>query len=355
MVGSIAKAATTALAVWMLVAFLPEAAAAQRHHKVRSGHSMSRIARHYNVDLFDLAAHNKMRPNDTLRPGKVLTIPPRGVVYVRPGWNLHKIAKRHGVSVRALKRANRLTKSRGLRAYQRLVLPGYRAAKRRAKRKKKTYDDPEDPGVVKLITRHESASIRLRDAEGNVPREGLEALGRLMTRGEQDEVDGEHVPKARLALLLAAISDHFGGSEIRIVSGWREAGGYTSRRSRHVHGAATDIQVDGASKRAVWNYCRTLKKTGCGFYPRSAFVHVDVRDHNAQWVDWSRPGQRPRYGTLRGIYGKWVPKHKRRRVGRKISNPEDVPLEVSVVDDPVLPEGARQADIVALADGDPSS
>ncbi|MFW5925730.1 MAG: LysM peptidoglycan-binding domain-containing protein [Myxococcota bacterium] len=345
-----------ALAVWMLSSLLPGAAAAQRHHTVRPGHSMSRIARHYNVDPFDLAAHNDMRPDDTLRPGKVLTIPPRGVVYVRPGWSLNKIAKRHGVSVRALKRANRLKKARGLRAYQRLVLPGHRAVKKGAKKaKKKDYGDPGDPGVVKLTTRDESASIRLRDAEGNVPREGLEALGRLMTGGDGDEVDDEHVPEARLALLLAAISDHFGGSEIRIVSGWRDAGGYTSRRSRHVHGAATDIQVEGAPKRAVWNYCRTLKKTGCGFYPRSVFVHVDVRDHNAQWVDWSRPGQRPRYGTLRGIYGKWVPKHKRRRVGRKISNPEDVPLEVSVVDDPVLPEGARQADIVALADGDPSS
>ncbi|MFW6050947.1 MAG: LysM peptidoglycan-binding domain-containing protein [Myxococcota bacterium] len=353
MVRTVARAVTVGSAVWVLFAAAPPAAEGQRQHRVRPGHSLARIARHYRVDVFDLAAHNRMKTSDPLRPGHVLRVPPRGVVYVRPGWTLSKVAKKHGVSVVALRRANRLKKGSGLRAYQKLVLPGYRATRRKAR--KRDYGEPDEPGVVQLVTRAEQAKVRLRDAEGNVPREALEALGRLMMRGEQGEEDRIRMPEPRLALLLAAISDHFGGREIRIVSGWRRPGGRTSRRSRHVHGAATDIQVEGVAKLAVWNYCRTLTKTGCGFYPRSVFVHVDVRDREAQWVDWSRPGQRPRYGTLRGIYGRHVPKHRRRKVGRKISRPDEIPQEVTVVDEPVLPAGATDQAVVAMAEGDPSS
>jgi uncharacterized protein YcbK (DUF882 family) len=312
---------------------------AQRRHTVRAGHSLARIAKHHRVDVYDLAAHNRMRPNDTIRPGQVLEVPPRGIVYVRPGWSLHKVARAHKVSVKALARANRMKPSDPLRAGQRLELPGYRAVTRA---KKRDYGEPDRSGVVKLRSHDEHAEVLLRDAKGHVPREGLDALGRLMHRGEVDDDTDVRAPEPRLALLIAAISDHFGGREIRIVSGYRNAGGRTSRESRHVHRAAVDIQVKGVPKRAIWDFCRSLQQTGCGFYPRSVFVHVDVRDHEAQWVDWSRPGQRSRYGTLRGMYGRRVPKHQRRRVGRKVSRPDEVPLEAVVVDEPVVsdtPEG----------------
>ena len=58
-----------------------------------------------------------------------------------------------------------------------------------------------------------------------------------------------------------------------------------------------DFRVQGVSNRAVRDYCRTFVATGCGYYPRSVFVHMDTRDESAQWVDWSRPGERPRYGS----------------------------------------------------------
>jgi uncharacterized protein YcbK (DUF882 family) len=340
----VARSATwlcVACSVWLLTAATGHA---QRQHTVRAGHSMARIAKHYGVAVYDLAAHNRMRPNDTIQPGQVLTIPPRGVIYVQPGWSLHKAARTHKVSVQALARANRMKPSSPLRAGQRLVLPGHQAT---ARAKKRDFGKPDAMGRVKLRTRDDHAEVLLRDAEGNVPREGLQALGRLMHRGELDDDTPVKLPEPRLALLIAALSDHFGGREIHIVSGYRKAGGRTGRGSRHVHRAAVDIQVKGVSKRAVWDYCRSLRQTGCGFYPRSVFVHVDVRDHEAQWVDWSRPGQRSRYGTLRGIYGRNVPKHQRRPVTRKVSRPDEVPLEAAVVDEPVL------ADVDG--DGDPTS
>ncbi len=77
----------------------------------------------------------------------------------------------------------------------------------------------------------------------------------------------------------------------------------------------------------VWEYCRRIDHAGCGYYPRSTFVHVDARRLRTQWVDWSRPGRRARYGTLRG------PANRRRR--RRMPRPrvdQDLELEVRIVD-----------------------
>jgi hypothetical protein len=30
---------------------------------------------------------------------------------------------------------------------------------------------------------------------------------------------------------------------------------------------------------------------GVGYYPRSHFVHLDVRTRDARWTDWSLPGE----------------------------------------------------------------
>ena len=84
---------------------------------------------------------------------------------------------------------------------------------------------------------------------------------------------------------------------------------------------------------AIWNYCRSLSQPGCGYYPNSVFVHVDVREHHGQWVDWSSPGKRPRYGTLRRAYRKRERRNpKRKRVGRHVSRPLELPLVVEVID-----------------------
>jgi hypothetical protein len=156
--------------------------------------------------------------------------------------------------------------------------------------------------------------------------------------------DPPELPHPRLPALLAAISDHFGGREIHIVSGRRRAEGYTRESSRHVSGRATDIRVRGVPRREVWDFCRSLGHTGCGYYPRSTFTHVDVRDRSGQWVDWSRPGRRPRYGSLRGPYRRRIRRGRRRgrwtrgrpeteRVTRRVTRPDAVPLEVPLTAD----------------------
>jgi hypothetical protein len=94
------------------------------------------------------------------------------------------------------------------------------------------------------------------------------------------------------------VADHFGkpGSPARffVISGYRPA----SIGSMHSSGRAMDFRVDGAKNEDVVAFCKTLGDTGCGFYPNSSFVHMDVRDagtgHTA-WIDASGPGETPRY------------------------------------------------------------
>jgi hypothetical protein len=62
-----------------------------------------------------------------------------------------------------------------------------------------------------------------------------------------------------------------------------------------VAGAAIDMRIEGVSNRVLRDYLRHFDDVGVGYYPNSQFVHFDVRDTNAYWVDLSSPGQRAAY------------------------------------------------------------
>ena len=322
-----ARLGTLALVALALLPLMASSAAAQRTHRVRRGDSFARIARHFHVSVWDLALANHSRPSHGLTVGDQLEIPDEGEVYVRPGYSLGRIARNNHTDVDALRRQNHLRDSDHLHVGQRLYLPGHEA--HASSHTQRDWGTPEEPGVLRLRSTRaggEVQRVRLRDSAGRVPEEGLEELSLSMRRHEDAE---RREPHPRLAILLAAISDHFGGRTITIVSGFREARRFTSEASQHVSGRATDIQIEGVGKRALFDFCRSLGETGCGYYPHTPFVHVDARETAAQWVDWSRPGRRPRYGTLRRPY------HRREqhagRVPRNVTLPDAVPLNVQVV------------------------
>lgn len=110
---------------------------------------------------------------------------------------------------------------------------------------------------------------------------------------------GVHRIDERLALRLQALADHFAkvGTppvKLDVVSGYRP----TSIGSMHSTGRAIDFRLEGAKNEDVVAFCKTLTDTGCGFYPNSSFVHLDVRDPGAghvSWIDASGPGESPRY------------------------------------------------------------
>jgi hypothetical protein len=100
-------------------------------------------------------------------------------------------------------------------------------------------------------------------------------------------------PNARLLGLLARVSDHFGGRQIHVVSGYRLPKGLTRRTSRHVAGEAIDFRIPGVPLTTLRDYCQQFPDVGVGYYPTTQFVHLDVRKQPARWTDWSLPGQPP--------------------------------------------------------------
>lgn len=302
-----------------LMLSLPGSLQAERVHTVRSGQSLARIARRYRVSVTDLRYANRLRRNARLRPGQRLNIPDRFETYVRPGDTITRIARRHDVDAQELARVNRLRRNSRLRAGRKLMLPGYVPQADR----NRDWGTPDTPGLVTVARRGERRQLQLVDAQGRVLREGLRGLGEIMRRHEDDPL---REPNPRLAWMLARISDHFGGRPITLVSGWRAEGGRTAATSRHVSGRASDIRIRGVGNRTLWEFCRRTANAGCGFYPRSTFVHIDARQRRTQWVDWSRPGRRARYGTLRGP---------RRRNRRRMPFPRqnaELPFELEIVE-----------------------
>ncbi len=97
-----------------------------------------------------------------------------------------------------------------------------------------------------------------------------------------------------LAARLQAIAAQYPGKPIYIVSGHRPL----SNGSYHQSAQAVDISVRGIKNEDLVAFCRSLPNTGCGYYPNSSFVHVDVRPAgtgHVYWIDASHPGESARY------------------------------------------------------------
>jgi peptidase M15-like protein len=104
-----------------------------------------------------------------------------------------------------------------------------------------------------------------------------------------------------LVTRLQAVADRFRAQKITLVSGYRP----TSLGSFHQSARALDLHVEGVSNEALVEYCRSLPDTGCGYYPNSSFVHIDVRPAgtgHVYWIDASGPGEPARY------VASWPPK-----------------------------------------------
>lgn len=279
-------------AACVLLAIAPSGSVKAEHeHTVAPGQTLSRIAARYDVPVSTLLAANGLTRASQLRAGQSLRVPPRGVVYVRKGDTLAAIARRYDVPRAELSRRNQLSADAPLRIGQRLLLPGYEAA-RVVEAAEKRWGAPKRRGVATFhrVATSTTERIRLLDHRGRLRGPAVRELATLLKprrsrRGKE--------PHPRLVRLLARISDHFGGRPLHVISGLRTPGGYTRTTSRHVAGHAIDFRIPGVPLEVLREYCAKLSHVGVGYYPRSKFVHLDVRRTNARWTDLSGPGEAP--------------------------------------------------------------
>ena len=115
-----------------LIAVIAVAGPASAHdYVVKSGDSLSVVARDHGVTTAELAAANGISNLHVIRVGQVLTIPGR-TYEVRPGDSLSVIAARLGVSMTAIVQANGIADPHHIRVGQELRVPSGGAAARPA-------------------------------------------------------------------------------------------------------------------------------------------------------------------------------------------------------------------------------
>lgn len=277
-------------------------ALADRSHVVAKGDTVSALAREYGVPERTLRAVNGLAKNQALRLGAELRIPPSGTLVVEPGDTLASLARRHGLTLSDLRSANKLKGDARIRAGDRLVLPGAQltaiapqGAATRAVRGGRA--EPGRLGPVEFVRppARKAVRIRLLDRRGRVAESARSELGRLMKPRKTQRRVRVTRPERRLVALLAEVARHFGGKPVHVISGFRPVAGFTRATSRHTKGAAIDFRIPGVSLEAVRDFARTLPGAGVGYYPRSRFIHLDAREERAYWIDWSGPGEAPRY------------------------------------------------------------
>jgi LysM repeat protein len=260
---------------------------------------------------------------EAARPGK-----PR-VHVVASGHTLSAIAGRYGVTVSALCHASGLERTSSLRVGQRVVVParddkggsyarslrlrgsldaelsGEEPEERKSSAKPAAREDvdarrgvPSDSwqkyvkkpwrrGYIKLRGYRRSWSGYVLGPKGEVLSGASAQINRVLGAAE----DGPRIDP-RLIRLIAQVSDKFGGRELRVVSGYRDKSFVAD--SNHLKGRALDFSIPGVPNEAVRDYLRTLRDVGVGYYPNSSFVHLDVRDYDAYWIDYAGPGEAPR-------------------------------------------------------------
>jgi len=260
------------LAIWPVYADASEVV-----HVVVKGQTLGAIAKRYRITVDDLREVNGLRPGQRIKPGLTLVIPEKG-----------KLAE--------AKKAAALRASRADAARKTAESKKKGDAKSAGKSKAEPFVlAPKRPGFVRMVRGSDHFDAQLITRRGRLVPSALPGLGRIM----------KHVPSdsktsidPRLATLIGMVSDHFGGRPIHVVSGYRP---YTptqfTKDSNHNHGRALDFNIPGVPNTVVRDFCRTFRNAGVGYYPNSSFVHLDVRASKFFWIDYSRPGEAPKYDS----------------------------------------------------------
>jgi uncharacterized protein YcbK (DUF882 family) len=145
---------------------------------------------------------------------------------------------------------------------------------------------PPPSGALRIAFQGHKDPVELNiyNEDGSYSIESLRSLDHVL-RCRRTLTEKQMEP--RLFVILSHIYDHFDRKEIEVISGYRNQ---RKQTSYHYKGSATDIRIAGVSPKKLRAFAETLDTggMGIGIYPRSGFVHVDVRPGvSMRWVDYS--------------------------------------------------------------------
>ena len=288
--------ASSALVVFAaVVGSVTSSAVAQAdiQHTIGRGHTIEAIANRYHVTAKAIVEANHLKDVKHLRVGDTLTIP--GVKDKAEASASKGKSEHAGAGAGAHVKVDRSPRAEEPGDHKK----GEKTAKVGAPSGRETTTfamKAKTPGVIHVhrVATTESFDIHVGDKRGRVSPTALKTFEKMM----RSPAGMAHPIDARLVSLLAVVSNHFGSRKLEVVSGFRP---FTPTQfnphSNHMHGKAIDFRVAGVPNEAVRDFCRTLKNVGCGYYPNSIFVHLDVRDQSTFWIDYSKPGEAPRYNA----------------------------------------------------------
>ncbi|HEY6556300.1 MAG TPA: DUF882 domain-containing protein [Polyangiaceae bacterium] len=263
---------------------------APRIHTVFSGQTLGMIARRYNISIADLCAANGITRKTRIKPKQELVIP-------APGERTPAQA-RSGEGPDTRKTADESSSTRTRAKDEPHENEPVTRRDRYARR-------PAKKGYITVSSFTGSFRGYAVARDGKVTDQARKGMAKVMASWRTGQ---RGAAPDRLIRLITRVSDHFGGRAVRVVSGFRP---YSSRQytphSRHNLGHAVDFSIPGVPNEAVRDFCLTLRSVGVGYYPNSTFVHLDVRETRTYWVDYSGPGEPPRYAHARANTKALVP------------------------------------------------
>jgi uncharacterized protein YcbK (DUF882 family) len=148
---------------------------------------------------------------------------------------------------------------------------------------------PRPSGKLHVVSANnvkDEAEVQIYNEDGSYNLDALEQLAHVL---RCRRTDAEKPIDPQLLMLLSHVYDHFGGKPLEIVSGFRNQ---RKQTSNHFKGTASDIRIAGVSPKKIRAFAETLDGggMGIGLYPRSGFVHLDVRPPPSyRWIDFSPP------------------------------------------------------------------
>ncbi len=270
-------------------------------HVVAKRDTLIHIAKRYHTTVDALREVNNLKPWQQIHPGLPLVIPEKGKE-AEAAKRAEKIRKEGYKPSKSNKKDDKGKKDDP--KSKKLDPKGKKGA---AKGKKAAVDDtnkgtyarkPKRPGHVRLVRGSETLDIQILTRRGKLLPSALPKISKILRFFPTDQ---KIAIDPRLVTLIGIVSDHFGGRPLRVVSGYRpySPAQYTPR-SNHNHGRAMDFSVEGVPNTVLRDFCRTFRNAGVGYYPNSSFVHMDVRSVKTYWIDYSRPGEAPRYDRAHG-------------------------------------------------------